>query len=141
MKTLMASVLLTTVSAVAIADDVKIPPYKFTSAGHTTDKLDVVKSRVTQKQAILLDVREKGEWNAGHLKHAKLVPMSAVRSSQLTAEMKKHLPKGKPIYCHCAAGGRVLTVSKILRAQGYDVRPLESGYADLVKFGFEKAKK
>ena len=53
--------------------------------------------------------------------------------------MKKSLSKDKPVYVHCAAGGRVLTVSKILRQQGYDIRPLKLGYQSLLKRGFEKA--
>ena len=117
----------------------KIGPAKFTAAGHITDSLPVVKARVKAKKAVLLDVREKAEWDAGHLKDAKLVPLSAVRSDNLTAEMKKHLPKDMPVYVHCRSGGRVLSVSKILRAKGYDIRPLKAGYTTLLSNGFEKA--
>ena len=123
----------------ALADDTAIPPSTFTSAGHTTDKLEIVKQRVKQKKSVLLDVREKNEWDAGHLKYAKLVPMSVVKSGQLTEDMQKNLPKNKPIYIHCAAGARVLTVSKLLRAKGYDIRPLKDGYSKLLAKGFEKA--
>ena len=112
---------------------------KFTEAGHTVDTLGTVKKRITAKEAVLIDVRERDEWDAGHLKQAKLVPMSVVKADQLTEKMKKSLPKDKPIYCHCRSGNRVLKVSKLLRAQGYDVRPLKAGYADLVKAGFEGA--
>ncbi len=41
---------------------------KFTEAGHTTDSLETVKSRLEAKEAVLLDVRETSEWNEGHLK-------------------------------------------------------------------------
>ena len=123
-----------------MADEVKIPASKFTAAGHTTDSLAVVKQRLKSKESLLLDVREKKEWDAGHLKGAKLVPLSVVKSGKFTPEMKKLLVKDKPIYVHCAAGRRVLSVSKILRAQGYDIRPLRDGYAKLLTSGFEKAK-
>lgn len=112
----------------------------FTPAGHTTDTLDTVKARLKSKSAVLLDVREEQEWDEGHLQVAKLVPLSAIRAGNLTAEMKKNMPKDKPIYCHCRSGRRVLAASKILRAQGYDVRPLTAGYEPLLKAGFEKAK-
>ena len=120
------------------ADDVPQPP-TFTSAGHTTDTLDIVRQRVKDKKAVLLDVREKAEWDAGHLKSSKLIPLSVVRTGRLTKEMQKNLPKDKPVYCHCRSGGRVLVVSKLLRAKGYDVRPLKAGYEKLLASGFEKA--
>ncbi|MCP4175200.1 MAG: rhodanese-like domain-containing protein [Fuerstiella sp.] len=120
------------------ADDDPKPP-TFTRAGHTTDTLDVVRQRLKDKKAILLDVREEAEWDAGHLKSAKLVPLSVVRTGRLTKQMQKNLPKDKPVYCHCRSGGRVLQVSKILRAKGYDIRPLKAGYEKLVANGFEKA--
>lgn len=126
-------------SVCAMADGNPSDEPTFTPAGHTTDSLDTVKDRVKAKKAVLLDVREKTEWEAGHLKVAKLVPLSAVKSQQLTAEMKKNLPKDKPIYCHCRSGGRVLQVSELLRAQGYDIRPLRAGYSKLLDAGFEKA--
>ncbi|MDG1894439.1 MAG: rhodanese-like domain-containing protein [Fuerstiella sp.] len=120
------------------ADDDSKPP-TFTRAGHTTDTLDVVRQRLKDKKAVLLDVREKTEWEAGHLKSAKLIPLSVVRTGRLTKEMQKNLPKDKPVYCHCRSGGRVLIVSQILRAKGYDVRPLKAGYEKLLTSGFEKA--
>lgn len=122
-----------------IADEPAIPASRFSAKGHTTDSLKDVRKRVTGKKAILLDVREKNEWDAGHLKHAKLVPLSVVKTGKFTAKQKKHLPKDKPIYVHCRSGGRVLIVSELLRKQGYDIRPLQNGYADLLKMGFEKA--
>ena len=102
--------------------------------------VDDIKARLDKGDVFhLVDVREDREWDAGHLRAAKFVPMSRVKSAQLTSEMKKHLPKDKPIYCHCRSGGRVLTVSKLLRAQGYDIRPLKDGYKNLLEAGFEKA--
>ena len=121
------------------AEDAKIPKSKFTADGHTEDALADVKARVESKKAILLDVREDDEWQDGHLKHAKLFPFSIVRKGELTPKMKEALTKDKPIYLHCAAGGRVLSVAKLLRDKGYDIRPLKSGYDDLLKKGFEKA--
>ncbi len=137
MKLITALVL--SLCAVSQADDKPVVAATFTPSGHTTDAPAVVKQRVGDKSAILLDVREKPEWAAGHLKQATLRPLSAVKSGQLTADMKKKLIRNKPIYVHCASGGRVLLVSRILRAQGYDIRPLRQGYAELVKAGFPKA--
>lgn len=111
----------------------------FTKSGHTTDGLPQVRQRVHEGKAVLLDVREPEEWNAGHLRKAQLLPLSVIREGRLSEEQKKLLPKDKPVYCHCRSGGRVLVVSRLLREQGYDIRPLKSGYTDLVKAGFARA--
>ena len=113
----------------------------FTNSGHTTDSLTKVKKSLADGKALLLDVREENEWNSSHLQEAKLLPLSVIRSGKLTDKQKKFLPKDKPVYCHCRSGGRVLVVSKILRAKGYDIRPLRSGFTALVKAGFKTAKK
>ncbi|MEO1984047.1 MAG: rhodanese-like domain-containing protein [Fuerstiella sp.] len=126
-------------SSFCVANDDAPKPPTFTPAGHTTDTLDTVRQRLKDKKAVLLDVREQREWNAGHLKSAKLMPLSVVRTGRLTKEMQKNLPKDKPVYCHCRSGGRVLQVSKLLRAKGYDIRPLKAGYEQLLTSGFEKA--
>ena len=111
----------------------------FTAKGHTTDSLAEVKEKVGGQQAVLIDVREQGEWDSGHLADATLIPMSQFNADGLTDELKQQLPTDKPIYLHCAAGGRVLKVAEILKPAGYDVRPLQAGYSELVEQGFPKA--
>lgn len=104
---------------------------------HTTDTIDQVKTSVTAGKAVLVDVREQAEWDNGHLKVAQLVPLSLL--SKDGAEIPATLPKDKPIYLHCRSGARCLKAAEILKAKGYDARPLEAGYGQLVKDGFEKA--
>jgi len=125
----------------SLTADEPVPPSEFTAKGHTTDSLAVVKTRVKAKQAVLIDIRENGEWDNGHLKIAKLIPMSVIKADELTDKQKKYLAKKKPVYIHCASGRRVLTVVKLLKDKGYDVRPLPAGYSKLLKAGFEKASK
>lgn len=105
-------------------------------AGHTKDTLDTVQERVNSGDAMLLDVREQDEWNAGHLTSAKLIPLSALEEGLSREQLSKLLPADKIIYCHCAKGGRCLLAERILRPLGYDVRPLKSGFDDLKSFGF-----
>jgi rhodanese-related sulfurtransferase len=109
---------------------------------HTTDPLDSVLRRVHGKEAFLIDVREQREWNAGHLRHAVLLPLSQLKQSpdhpELQEKLRK-LSKEKPVYCHCKSGGRVLAAAPILRSLGFDVRPLKSGYDDLLDAGFVQA--
>jgi len=106
---------------------------------HTTDSLETVKKNVAGKSALLLDVREQEEWDAGHLQAARLSPLSGLKDNAKLEEMLKDLPKDKVIYAHCRSGKRCLAAGEILKAKGYDVRPLKAGYDDLVKAGFEKA--
>lgn len=108
---------------------------------HTKDSLETVKQNVASGKAVIVDVREQAEWDAGHLKDALLLPQSKLRVESELAELVKKLPKDKIIYTHCKAGGRALTCGEILKKQGYDVRPLKSGYEDLVKAGFPKDEK
>jgi phage shock protein E len=113
--------------------------------GHTKDSLATVKKNLAAKKAVLVDVREQREWNSGHLKGATLVPLSKLKQTakdtQAAKRLTKGLPKKKIIYCHCASGFRVLKAAPLLRKLGFTVRPLSSGYDDLVKAGFPKAGK
>jgi len=104
---------------------------------HTTDSIDQVKTSVAAGKAVIVDVREQAEWDNGHLKVASLVPLSLL--SKDGAEIPGTLPKDQPIYLHCRSGARSLKAAEILKAKGYDVRPLQAGYGQLVKDGFEKA--
>ena len=114
--------------------------------GYTDDPLDKVLAAMTSKKAILVDVREKREWDRGHIKGAILVPLSQIQeweSKGITeaekAKLAKQLPKGSVIYCHCAAGARALPGGEGLKKLGYDARPLRSGYRALVEAGFPKS--
>ena len=109
------------------------------AADHTTDSLETVQKNLNDKKAILLDVREENEWKAGHLLQALLVPLSKLRSGTDPQELAPALDKEKIIYCHCAGGRRVLPAADILKELGYDIRPLKSGYKDLLEAGFPKA--
>jgi phage shock protein E len=104
---------------------------------HTTDPIDQVKTSVAAGKAVIVDVREQAEWGNGHLKAASLVPLSLL--SKDGAEIPATLPKDKPIYLHCRSGARCLKAAEILKAKGYDARPLQAGYGQLVKDGFDKA--
>jgi phage shock protein E len=106
---------------------------------HTKDSLDTVKKALADKKAVLIDVREKSEWDDGHLKDAKLLPLSSLKGASLPADLDKILPKEKIAYLHCASGKRVLKAAEILRKNGFDVRPLKDGYKELLNTGFPKA--
>jgi len=107
---------------------------------HTTDDLKTVKAAVTSGKAILLDVREKAEWDNGHLKDAKLMPTSELTSTKGESFLKLGIDKKKVVYTHCALGIRALRMANLLKEKGYDVRALKPGFDDLVEAGFPEAK-
>jgi phage shock protein E len=110
------------------------------SEKHTADSLETVKKNLAEGKAILVDVREKSEWDAGHLKLAVLLPSSHFSDTTKHKEIaEKSLDKKKIIYTHCKAGGRAARCGVYLKSLGYDVRPLKPGYEELLKAGFEKA--
>jgi rhodanese-related sulfurtransferase len=110
---------------------------------HTIDSLALIKERITNNEAVLVDVREKNEWEAGHLQSAIFLPLSGLKkggaSESFASKLAVKLPKDKIVYCHCLSGGRVLPASAILQKLGYDARPLKSGYESLLKAGLKKA--
>jgi len=89
---------------------------------HSADTIETVKKAVAEGKAVLVDVREKEEWDIAHVKGATLIPGSTVKADPKKAA--EALPKDKPIYVHCQVGGRALRCAKEWKALGYDVRPI-----------------
>lgn len=110
---------------------------------HTKDTIETVRKNLDEGKAVLFDVREQAEWNAGHLEAALLVPLSLLQqnkdSDEFAKDVAKKVDEKKIIYCHCRSGGRVIPASAILETMGYDVRPLKWGFSALKDAGFEEA--
>lgn len=113
-------------------------------AEHAYDSLDEVKRNLSDKKAILIDVRERKEWDSGHLQDAQLLSLSQLwrvsKDPALQQKLEQDLPKDQIIYCHCGSGVRVLTASGILGKLGYDIRPLAASFHDLCQAGFPNVK-
>lgn len=107
---------------------------------HTKVPLETVKKEVQEKRAVLVDVREKREWDKGHVEGAVFLPLSDLQQGVDPQKVARMLPKDKIIYAHCARGGRCLKAAELLQNNGYQIRPLKPGYNQLLKAGFEKAK-
>jgi len=71
--------------------------------------------------AIVVDVREPGEYVGGHVPGATLIPMGHL-ASQLY-----ELPKDRPIYLICASGNRSLAMTNFLMRAGYDAYSVSGG--------------
>ena len=104
----------------------------------TKDSLATVEKSIAAEKAVLVDVRERSEWDKGHVKGAMLIPLSLLQEDAATTA--KRLPKDKIIYAHCVSGRRCVTAANILEKLGYEVRPIKPGYKELVEAGFESTK-
>ena len=96
-----------------------------------------VKKEIADGKAVIIDVREKDEWDEGHVKDAKFVPLSGLKSgkSDLT-----DVPKEKTVYTYCRSGKRSLIAATMLNEKGYHATSLKEGFDDLTKNGFESTK-
>lgn len=110
------------------------------AAEHTKDSLATVKQNIKNKKAVLVDVREKVEWDEGHVKGAISLPLSGLRDG-ITAGQLKPLPKDKIIYLHCVVGHRAKVAGNLLEKYNYKVQPLKPGYDEIISAGFPKADK
>ncbi len=79
---------------------------------------------IDQEGYLIVDVRRKDEWDAGHIDHA------AHRSLGHLRETAKDLPKNKTIIVHCQSGVRSAIATSILIAEGINCPlNLTGGYA------------
>jgi len=108
------------------------------AADISDDPLPTVQENIAAHKAVLVDVREPGEWKEGHVQGAVSLPLSSLAKDADTSVLEQQLPKDKIVYTHCVMGVRARKAAKILEKLGYNVRPLNVGYEDLVKAGFQK---
>ncbi len=111
-----------------------------TSAAELTkEPLSKIKQDVDDEKAVLVDVREKKEWDDGHIEGAIFLPLSILQDG-VTKDELKGLPKDKILYVHCVVGKRAVTAANILERNGYKVQPMKPGYKEMISAGFPKAK-
>ncbi len=69
---------------------------------------------LVESGAFILDVREKREWEHGHIKGAVNIPMSEFR------QRLDEIPKDKDVYIHCRSAQRSYNVVRALQTLGFD---------------------
>src|SRR5690625_2037220 len=69
---------------------------------------------LVEGNAFIIDAREKGEYNAGHLKNAINIPLSEFR------DKLDEIPKDEPVYIHCRSGQRSYNMVMALNHLGYE---------------------
>src|SRR5262249_59339331 len=86
------------------------------------------------EQFPIVDVREKLEWNEGHLPEALHVPRG-----YLELQIEEAIPdKERPVLLYCAGGVRSLLAAETLRQMGYrQPISMSGGYTAWRNAGFE----
>ncbi|MDO8925780.1 MAG: rhodanese-like domain-containing protein [Sideroxyarcus sp.] len=70
---------------------------------------------INHKNALVLDVREQGEYDSGHILNSKLVPLGKLR--ERIGELEKY--RDKPILVVCRSGMRSASACAQLGKQGF----------------------
>ena len=77
-----------------------------------------------QQQAIIIDVRENDEWNAGHIAGAIHIPLGEIQSR--ITELTKY--QNSSIITQCRSGARSAKAANMLKVAGFtNVRNLDGG--------------
>lgn len=71
-------------------------------------------AELKKKGAIILDVRSKSEYDAGHIRGSVNIPVD-----QLTHNLGKLKDKNKPVITCCASGARSAAAKNLLKSLGY----------------------
>ena len=69
---------------------------------------------MVESNAFIVDVREKGEYEKGHLKNAVNIPLSELRARV------DEIPKNQQVYFHCRSSQRSYNAIMALQGMGYD---------------------
>ena len=85
--------------------------------------IDAFKEILDTGEAVLIDVREEGEYSEGHIPGAVNIPIRTL------AQNLDKIPTDKPVMVYCASGHRAGMATSALRTLGYDnVRAYPPGW-------------
>lgn len=87
----------------------------------TNSQIPEVSAADVPDNAVLLDVREDDEWQAGHAPGAVHVPMTAL------LDRLDDVPEGSPLYVVCRSGARSARVTAYLNGAGRDAVNVGTG--------------
>lgn len=109
-----------------MADDTDSPP---------PAELELAPERVAELaasgEAVLIDVRQDYEWEAGRIAGARHVEVN-----QLTAEAAS-IPKDRPVVFYCRGGSRSQMTAQAFREGGWDAHSIADGITAWVGAGLE----
>jgi hydroxyacylglutathione hydrolase len=79
---------------------------------------------------VVLDVRGRNEWDAGHIPGAVHIPLAEL------SDRLSELPEDQPIAIHCQGGGRSAIAASLLQAAGHrEVSNVAGGFGEWSKTG------
>jgi rhodanese-related sulfurtransferase len=70
---------------------------------------------INHKNALVLDVREQNEYDAGHILNSKLIPVGKIL--ERVGELEKY--RERPIVAVCRSGQRSASACAVLNKQGF----------------------
>jgi len=92
---------------------------------------------INRRDALVLDVRDTGEFAAGHITGARHIPEAQL--AERIKELEKH--KSRPILVSCRTGSRAAAACALLRKHGFsEVIALRGGIAAWQQAGLPLAK-
>jgi rhodanese-related sulfurtransferase len=95
-----------------------------------TPEIDIDRlAEAVRAGAAIVDVREPGEYVAGHVPGAVLIPMG-----QLPGRVTE-LDRSAPVYVVCASGNRSATMTGFLRGAGFDAYSVAGGTTGWARSG------
>ena len=95
------------------------------------------KETISQKNPILIDVREWDEIKDGMLKGAQWLPLSAIQAKDEAAlKAIDRLDTKREIWVYCRSGSRSAKVAKLLKEKKFEVFNI-GGFSVLQNAGFE----
>jgi len=111
---------------------------KLFGGGGGGDAIDVAEAerRASTGEVILVDVREKSEWKAGHAPMARHLPLGGLDERSLT-ELRK---KGKPVAFICQSGGRSGSACGRARQAGVEAINVKGGMGAWKRAGLPVAR-
>ncbi len=101
---------------------------------------ELLEKIANKEDMLLIDVREHGEFENGHIKGAHLVPRGIVEAAADPA-YPKHLPelvaaRDRQVVVYCATSGRSAMAAAVMQMMGFkNVVNLDGGYARWVAEG------
>lgn len=114
MKFLQENILLIAVAVVSGA--MLLWPYLRRATGGPSVSPGQATQLINREDALVLDVREPGEYGAGHILGAKNVPLSRFDSKGAELAGKR---KDRPVIVYCESGNRSAKAVSVLKGQGY----------------------
>jgi molybdopterin/thiamine biosynthesis adenylyltransferase/rhodanese-related sulfurtransferase len=96
------------------------------------DEISTAEAAALADSPVFVDVRDRDEWDEGHIPGALHVPRSFLESRIESAVPERD----RPLIVYCASGNRSAFATRTLEELGYtDVRNLSGGYVDWKRNG------